>query len=281
MNISDKLRSQSLVADGILRQQLEVVLIDKIKVEQDVDNDEPDDDTTERLFCGICEINYDDVNDFDEHMKALHSSQWICSLCNEDCKTSDDLLRHKYKEHYDRIEESKEPDPDPPDEAVDSSEGNTSDHYVNVDSIVIKEEELPSKSESTDSPPREKKNIACNICNVIITTEKLMVDHEKMHEPRPMTCATCFREFPSPYDLFTHKQVIHKVYVDQKMKWFCDKCERFTASVQFLRRHKFCTKIKLKCKYCNMGFFKRAEMQIHQKVCRGLCYNVLFIIIYY
>ncbi|XP_015108643.1 zinc finger protein 62 homolog [Diachasma alloeum] len=286
LDISDKLRAQSLVADEILRQQLRVVLIDKIKQEKDVDTDDESQpmDTTERLFCGICEINFDGMPEFDDHMKASHSSQWICNLCHEDCKTSDDLLRHKYKDHYDSIDQNEGADIDlskdddvhhPPETTVDHSQeaedsdgtADFSDHYVDVnEAIEIKEEGLEnSQGAELHAQPSEQRDIVCTICDVTIANEKLMSLHVKMHEPRQITCPTCFREFASAYDLFIHKQKVHRVFIDQKMKWFCEQCERFTASVQFLKRHKHCAKIKMKCKYCSQKFFKKSELQIHQK----------------
>ncbi|XP_063983880.1 gastrula zinc finger protein XlCGF57.1-like [Diachasmimorpha longicaudata] len=283
LNISDRLRAQSLIADELLRQQLSIVLIDKIKQEKDVEVDDESQsmDTTERLFCGICDINFSGTTEFDDHMKSSHSSQWICNLCHEDCKTSEDLLRHKYKDHYDSIDQNKEAELDLPKDDVQQSpkiveqsqepedsdgSADVSDHYVVVNEpIEIKEEILDNSRFVFALQSPQRKNILCTICGVTISNEKLMSLHDKMHEPRLITCPTCFREFPSAYDLLTHKQKVHRVFIHQKMKWFCENCERFTASVQFLRRHKLCRKIKLQCKYCSLQFFKKTELQIHQK----------------
>ncbi|XP_011300168.1 zinc finger protein 62 [Fopius arisanus] len=283
LDISDKLRAQSLVADELLRQQLKLILIDNIKQEKDVDDDSQQIDTTERLYCGICEINFYSMTDFDDHMTASHSSQWICNLCYEDCQTSEDLLRHKYKEHYGIVDQNKETETDLPKEddvhspekattddqgEAEESDGsaNISDHYVNVNEAIDIKDEDPQNSQGIEvhAQSSKRKNIVCTVCGVEIATEELMSLHVKMHEPRQISCQTCFREFSSPYDLFIHKQNVHKVFIDQKMKWFCEKCERFTASVQFLRRHKFCAKIKQKCKYCGQEFLKKSELQIHQ-----------------
>ncbi|XP_015108498.1 zinc finger protein 624 [Diachasma alloeum] len=268
LDISDKLRAQSLAADEILRQQLRVVLIDKIKQEKDADADDESQpmDTTERLFCGICEINFDGTTEFDDHMKASHSSQWICDLCHEDCKTSEDLLRHKYKDHYDSIDQNEGADVDLPKDSTINHPQRTEDPDDDVtESFEVKEENL-LKVESTEGQQQaERENVECHVCSVTIATESLMPIHLKMHENRQITCPTCSLEFPSPYDLVTHKQIDHKVFVGQTMKWFCDKCERFASNVQFLKRHKFCTKVKMKCKYCTLEFFQKSELQIHQK----------------
>ncbi|XP_015108644.1 zinc finger protein 397 [Diachasma alloeum] len=286
LDISDKLRAQSLVADEILRQQLKVVLIDKIKQEKDVDTDDESQpmDTTERLFCGICEINFDGMTEFDDHMKASHSSQWICDLCHEDCKTSEDLLRHKYKDHYDSIDQNEEADIDlpkdddvhhPPETTVDHSQeaedsggsGNTLGHYVDVKEFIKPktEDQLSFQSSLVPSQPIERRNGVCSICKVPISTDNLMSLHAKLHRPLQIACSTCCLKFPTPYDLVTHKQSTHKVYVDQKMKWFCEKCEKFATSDQFLRRHKLCKKIQLMCKYCTQEFSLESELRFHQK----------------
>ncbi|XP_063983882.1 zinc finger protein 93-like [Diachasmimorpha longicaudata] len=254
LNISHSLRQRCLQTDGILRQQMTVVMIDGIKQEKnfEAENEETDGDPSDSLFCGICEANFPDINTFDKHMEQYHASEWICNLCQADFQTSEELLQHKYTNHYDSTDNLEM-------RHVDSDV--SEDQSDNEESIDIKEEDVALNCRKI---LEKEKPVACDICGVMIETENYMALHVKFHQPRSMYCSTCDRLYQSPYELFLHKQNVHKGFVNQKMKWFCENCERFSSNPRFLKKHENCGKAKFKCKYCQEEFTKQKQFLRHQ-----------------
>uniref|UniRef100_A0A6V7HZE9 C2H2-type domain-containing protein n=1 Tax=Bracon brevicornis TaxID=1563983 RepID=A0A6V7HZE9_9HYME len=244
LEISDKLRVQSLEADSILREQLRINIISRdIKQEKDplnIDND--------------AESVGTNCNDSDR--------------CNEESNADDDVPESKPLDNYnDKQVGGQDEEFIIPDETgINSDIVNTNNSFTTgtiQDSIFIKEESIVSHG--NDLLPTENKTY-CDICKITIKEKKLMDNHIKFHQPRPMFCVRCFRNFPSPYDLYIHKKIVHKIGSKVQLKWFCESCEKMTDKRETALEHMHqCISPKFPCEYCNLQFTFKSALAIHRK----------------
>lgn len=49
--------------------------------------------------CDICNLKFQDLDEFDTHMEQLHFLKWRCSLCDNTFHESNELIQHKILKH--------------------------------------------------------------------------------------------------------------------------------------------------------------------------------------
>uniref|UniRef100_A0A6V7I3Z0 C2H2-type domain-containing protein n=1 Tax=Bracon brevicornis TaxID=1563983 RepID=A0A6V7I3Z0_9HYME len=278
LNISDKLRSQCLLADSILRRQLKPVGVKDpepdffaIKVERQ-DGEE--------------ESSNDEYSAFNTENNHERHSESIPKICKQEIQSSDDLHQQENEEDNEKNESEEENDLSYTNNASNFVAVNLPDYGIDIKQEAISENDetlyppiekpLVSLAGSKVSSPKSKRKASkskasltkttCDICNVTIKEQELVKLHVKFHELRGMFCNYCSTTLPSPYDLYLHKKTVHKIWTSLQMKWFCEKCETITGYDKCIKNHiKQCKKTMFRCKYCSKEFAYRKEWKAHQK----------------
>lgn len=55
------------------------------------------------IECDLCDLNFQDVNTFDNHMEQFHFLKWRCNLCDNSFYESNELISHKALKHSGNI----------------------------------------------------------------------------------------------------------------------------------------------------------------------------------
>ncbi|XP_063983879.1 zinc finger protein 62 homolog [Diachasmimorpha longicaudata] len=284
LNISYKLLIQAIETDGKLRKQLSESQAERLLQESGTVLRAPqphETDSGNPSICGICEIRFEDAAAFDSHMEMFHQSKWVCNLCQNDFETSEELLQHKHKSHYDN-EGTGAPEDNIDCGTIDIKEeriSSASDHSDAEQSIPQsietgrkvpktprkqKERGKEEETKETTEPKRYRKlKEDCKVCGINLQ-ETSLIEHMKIHEPYDIACPECQEKFTTAYDFCVHKRDFHNSHPGKAIKFFCRLCNRMMWEMRSLRVHENCKRPRHTCKYCQENFCVKKLLRLHQ-----------------
>ncbi|XP_066599439.1 zinc finger protein 260-like [Prorops nasuta] len=222
--------------------------------------------------CELCNINFKDINLFDEHMKSIHLLPWSCNLCDNSYDTSKDLILHKTIDHKGTVIVCKQCS-----NLKDCDNKPKSERFCTVEAEVSSDAQTFQTEFSQQSKEaiflteieKTKQNFLflCHICKIGFGDEKHYVAHNEIHKENTKICCTCYKECTSIYDLFLHKREEHNMYKKVQLKYVCEKCGRFFTNSWKWESHKgnSCTKKNPsnQCKYCKSIFSRAQKLNRH------------------